>query len=166
MQRISLCGWSLLMLGASFCLGCAQDAGVPTFPVSGTVTLNGAPAAGIAVSFVPDGSGESAVGVTDATGKYTLTTRKSGDGAVPGRYKVTMAKYEGKETPTTDPSQAHANYDISNEYPPGYNPDAVPEAPPSQNLLPAQYSDPATSGFSAEVVKGENTYNFDLKGGS
>lgn len=79
------CGW--LALGAMVCLGCGGAEGEPTYSVTGVVTLNGAPLEGVAVSFVPDGSGQSAVGVTDASGKYSLTTRMKDDGAVIGRYR-------------------------------------------------------------------------------
>jgi len=149
-------------LGAVISLGCGAAEGELTYPVTGTVTLNGAPVEGVAVSFVPDGSGQSAVGVTDASGKYALTTRKKDDGAVVGRYKVSFAKYEG-QPPTTSGSTNVPADDLTNRYPPGYNPDAVPEAPPAENLLPPKFSDPNSSGFSAEVGKSGNTHDFDLK---
>ena len=165
MRRIQFHGWgSLLALGAVISLGCGAGEGEPTYSVTGTVTLNGAPVEGVAVSFVPDGSGQSAVGVTDASGKYALTTRKKDDGATVGRYKVSFAKYEGQPPAAAGSTKVHADYDVSNEYPPGYNPDAVPEAAPAKNLLPPKYSDPNSSGFTAEVGKSGNTYDFDLKG--
>jgi hypothetical protein len=156
MRQVRLGGWILLGLGLFLGAGCgAQDEGPKTYPVSGTVTLKGQPAEGVTVSFIPDSGGQSAVGVTDASGKYQLTTRKKDDGAVPGRYKVTLAKYEGKNTPVTDASEMHADYDISNEYPPDFDPYAA-EAPPSKNLFPTKYANPSTSGLTAEVVEGDN----------
>jgi hypothetical protein len=131
--------------------------------VTGTITRNGKPLEGAAVSFMPDVGGQSATGITDASGKYQLTTRKKDDGALPGQYKVTIAKYQGKPAATIDPGNVTADYDISDEYPAGYNPDAQDNSP-SKNLLPSKYSNPETSGFEAKVVEGENTHDFDLKG--
>src|SRR5262245_44430313 len=163
MRNVRFLDFGWLALSAVIYLGCGTVEGEPTYSVTGVVTLNGAPAEGVAVSFVPEGNGESAVGVTDAAGKYALTTRIKDDGAVVGRYKVSFAKYQSQQPPSTGGGKAHPDYDISDAYPPGYNPDAVPDAPPSKNLLPAKLADPNQSGFTAEVVKGGNTHNFDLK---
>lgn|SRR5262245_1226567 len=144
------------------CLGCAGGNDGGTFPVTGKVTLNGTAAEGVAVSFIPDGGGPSAVGVTDASGQYALTTSVNGDGAKPGSYKVTLAKYEGDKAPTSE-SEVHADYDIADEYPAGYDESAAGFDAPAKNLLPDKYADPNASGFTAEVVEGPNTHNFDLK---
>jgi hypothetical protein len=145
-------------------LGCAGDDGPATYPVTGTVTLNGTPVEGVTVTFVPDGAGQSAVGITDPSGKYALTTRAKDDGAVVGRYKVTMAKYEKGAAATTSPDEVHEDYDITDEYAEGYDEAAASAAAPSKNLLPEKYGDPNLSGFSAEVVEGENKHDFDVKG--
>jgi hypothetical protein len=160
MQIVQSGKWSMLALSALVCLGCAEIEEDPVFPVSGTVTRKGSPVEGVAVTFVPEGSSPSAVGVTDASGKYMLTTRAKDDGATAGKYKVTFAKYEGK--PSTGSTEVHADYDISNEYPAGYNPDAQVDTP-SKNLLPVKYALPESSGYTADVVEGENTFDFDLK---
>jgi hypothetical protein len=130
--------------------------------VSGKVTMQGAPIEGVAVSFIPDGNGHNAVGVTDNSGMFQLTTRIKNDGAVPGKYRVSLAKYEGEQT-VTDPSKMHADYDITNEYPEGYQEGAA-EKPPAKNLLPVNYADPNTSGMSAEVLDGDNkSFEFEIK---
>jgi hypothetical protein len=175
--RFRATAWSTFWatLWAASCvlgLGCAVEEGEPTYSVTGTVKLKGQPVEGVAVSFVPDtpdgagpgGGGQSAVGVTDAAGNYSLTTRKQNDGALVGRYKVGFAKYEAPPPAAENPTPAadKASYDVSDEYPAGYNPDAVPEAPPSKNLLPEKYADPTQSGFTAEVKAQANTFDFDL----
>ena len=163
MQRIRVHEWFLLGLVIVILCGCdPADTGPPTFPVTGTVTIKGSPVEGVAVSFVSDGSGESAVGVTDSSGKYKLTTRVKDDGAVVGKYKVTLAKYDGQKQGVSNPSEMHADYDISNEYPPGYD-ESKAQAPISKNLLPMKYSDPNTSGFTAEVAEKDNAFDFDIK---
>src|SRR5262245_52825147 len=73
-------------------VGCgAQPGTAPTARVSGTVTLNGNPIAGINVAFMPS-SGRPASGVTDASGHFTLSTFGTGDGAVLGSHKVALAE--------------------------------------------------------------------------
>jgi hypothetical protein len=166
MHLLRFHGSCLVALGALFCAGCTGDDGPPTVPVTGIVTLNGTPVEGVTVTFIPasEGAGESAVGVTDASGKYSLATRKKDDGAVVGKYKVTMAKYQGgAPAAAADASKVHADYDISDEYAPGYDEKAASDAPPAQNLLPPQYANADQSGFTAEVVAGENKHDFDLK---
>ncbi|MHB8898426.1 MAG: carboxypeptidase-like regulatory domain-containing protein [Thermoguttaceae bacterium] len=64
-----------------------------TFPVTGTVTLDGQPVAGAAVVFTPE-SGEQATATTDGSGQFELSTFELRDGAVPGKHRVTVAKTE------------------------------------------------------------------------
>lgn len=62
------------------------------FPVSGVITLDGAPYAGATVAFnATDKKGRPASGVADADGKFRLTTSQEGDGAMRGKYKVTVS---------------------------------------------------------------------------
>ncbi len=62
-----------------------------TIPVTGTVTLNGRPVGGAAIVFTPE-EGEQATGTTDASGRFELSTFQLGDGALPGKHRVTVAK--------------------------------------------------------------------------
>ena len=62
-----------------------------TVPVSGTVTLDKKPVAGAAVVFTPT-EGDRATGTTDPSGKFELSTYRLGDGAVPGKHRVTVTK--------------------------------------------------------------------------
>ena len=52
----------------------------------------GQPVEGASVQFVPVDGGPPAFGTTDASGVFTLTTFKQGDGARKGEYKVTVTK--------------------------------------------------------------------------
>jgi hypothetical protein len=74
-------------------LGC----GGPTYqftPVSGVVLLDGKPARGIMVQFMPDvmeaGQGPTSFAVTDEDGKFTLKTYEGQEGAVIGNHVVTL----------------------------------------------------------------------------
>jgi len=154
-------GWVFALLGCAISLGCGQSEGAATVAVTGSVTQKGSPIEGAIVSFVPSGNeGQSAVGVTDSSGKYSLTTRKKDDGAIPGHYKVSITKYDGPKATTGGGDVAGPN----GEMPASYTGEA-PEAPPAKNLLPAKYASPDSSGFSAAVSAGApNTHNFELEG--
>ena len=81
--------------------------------MTGTVTLQGKPVAGAAITFVPTGEeGEAASAITDSEGKYALTTWEAGDGARPGEYRVKVSKQEQQ---TVDPSKMVKNLSIEEE---------------------------------------------------
>lgn len=72
--------------------GCGGGAGKPV-PVEGKVTLDGEPIADVTLVFTPtDGKGQRAHGKSGSDGTFRLTTRNTGDGALPGSYKVTVRK--------------------------------------------------------------------------
>jgi hypothetical protein len=138
-------------------IGCSNSSRPPTYPVTGTVTLKGVPVSGAAVTFVPTGSeGEAASAITDANGKYSLTTWEAGDGARPGEYRVKVSKQEQK---AVDPSKMVQNLTIEEEqkiYVESKNP-----APPAKRLIPIKYEDDQTSGLTHTVDKKATT--FDIK---
>ncbi len=104
-----------------------------TVPVKGTLTLDGQPVEGATVAFVPARQTDlAAAGTTDAQGRFTLTTLRAGDGAVPGRYKVLVVLK------------------------------ATDERGQVKSLLPEKYAYPQTSGLTAEVMQGANEFSFDL----
>jgi len=139
---------SLLGLG---CLPSSSDR-PGTYPVTGTVTYDGEAVEGATVAFQSVGGSHGAIGRTGAGGKYKLTTSVSGDGVIPGEYKVKIFKYK------IDPAAAE---DIMDEmYAP---PDAGQMAAEPQNLLPAKYADAAKSGFTATVKEdGKNDFTFNM----
>lgn len=144
----------LLLLAA----GCGQfdDPNRPaTYPVTGTITHNGKPVEGAMVRFeLADGS-RSAIGKTDANGKYVLTTFSANDGALPGQYRVSILKYE--TPPRTPSSKSEA------EYVPPEAAGLAQQATIPKNLLPAKYADVKTSGLAATVSEsGENRFDFSL----
>ncbi len=140
--------------------GCGGGGSANTVPVTGTVTYNNQPVEGAVVSFIPVREGQSAIGKTNASGRYTMRTAQS-DGVVPGQYRVKIEKFEGGER-ATGPSGPTVE-----EYPADY---AETEAqagaaptPAPKHLLPAKYADPTTSGFTVTVSSGQqNTFDFAL----
>ena len=77
--------------------GCGQ-AEYEVTPVSGQVTLDGEPLAGVGVSFVPTAEdrnrpivGPGSIGKTGPDGRFSLTTVKNEPGAVPAVHVVRMS---------------------------------------------------------------------------
>lgn len=86
--RLSWCVLALLPLLVA--LGCSGS-GRPV-KVNGVVTLDGKPLPNAMVSFInEDEKGPPANGGTGSDGTFRLTTYSSGDGALPGTYKVTVS---------------------------------------------------------------------------
>ncbi|MEW4561925.1 hypothetical protein AB1K70_05325 [Bremerella sp. JC770] len=88
MLRISLC-LVLLCLG-SFAVGCAEENGVKTVPVTGTITVNGMPVRGIHVKFAPESGDRPSVANTDESGTYRAQFLKDQYGVVPGPCQVKL----------------------------------------------------------------------------
>ena len=122
-------------------LGGCWRSSIPMGRVSGHVTVEGQPATGGVVYFVPE-RGPSAAGRIDARGAYSLRSRVEGDGVVVGRQRV----YFGPAVAPPDPSKPMV---------------FVPPAPPT--FPPLQYLSPETSGLTVEVRDGSNTLDFDLR---
>src|SRR4051794_35506157 len=73
-------------------IGCGPDDGIGRrYPVSGTVTYKGQPVPLGTVTFTPESTeGRPAAGDIEADGSYTATTATTGDGMLPGKYKVSI----------------------------------------------------------------------------
>jgi hypothetical protein len=58
--------------------------------VRGTVAHNGRPMSGGKVVFAPLSDGEPAAGIIQPDGSYQLSTHRENDGAIVGKYRVTV----------------------------------------------------------------------------
>ena len=140
----------------------------PTHSVSGVVTVEGQPVAEAIVSFLPDDGQNPANGVTDASGRYELTSFTRGDGAMEGSFRVTIVKYEkeGEDKPAVSaekPAAAEAeSEETGNEdyVPAGMVVSQYDTGP--KNLLPKQYADQQKTPLTAAVRAEENSIDFDL----
>jgi len=114
-------------------VGCSGSSDVQ--PVSGTVTLDGAPLAGVMVRFTPT-SGEkrtTSLGKTDAQGHYELRYSSQQQGALIGTHMVQVVNLDGQPEP------------------------GMPKA----RKVPKQYD--VHSDLTAEVTSnGQNVFDFDL----
>lgn len=133
----------LVLLGVAGCGG-GTDFTPTLAPVTGTITVDGAPAEGLTVTFEPqidnaanskDKSivGKSSVGTTDAAGKYELSYTGGGKGAIVGKHLVRVASVESQGA----------------------------DAPPAKFKIPATYNE--QSGRVQEVKEGPNTFDLDIQ---
>jgi 3',5'-cyclic AMP phosphodiesterase CpdA len=118
-----------------------QRKAVRTFPVSGVVTLDGKPLAGATVAFhrlnaETERYVNTADGLTDADGRYKLSTYTKFDGCPAGEFVVTVVK-TGR----------------------GYDDGETDE----KSKLPAAYATAAKSELKVTVKEGTNEFNLDLK---
>ncbi|QEG43501.1 carboxypeptidase-like regulatory domain-containing protein [Roseimaritima ulvae] len=140
------------LLVTAGCGGGDKNPGVDLEPVTGTVTLDGAPLEGAMVVFHGE---QGASGVTDASGNFTLTTFDPGDGAKVGVYKVTVSKSEmvGVDTSYSDINS------------PNYGTEPPPGAEGTRKYIVAEkYSNPDTAGLTADVKSGANEFTFAVTG--
>lgn len=129
----------LLAVLLLFCLCLAGCFGPPgDYPdlgqVSGTVTVDGAPAANVTVRFAPKAGGRMSTGVTDSSGKYELAYSAEAMGAVVGMHTVNV---------TDDAAPSDDQLDLS-----------------GSGAIPEKYRDKT---FEFEVKEGSNTFDIKLE---
>ncbi|HVK15527.1 MAG TPA: hypothetical protein VM533_01175 [Fimbriiglobus sp.] len=131
------------LLGAA---GCSRGDGEATYPVAGTVRVNGKPAASALVVFHPIAglSGTARpTGRVEADGTFALTTREGADGAPAGEYRVTIVW-----------TQAVAGKKAVSDG------DDVPV----RSLLPATYAKPESTPLKATVhARTNEPITFEIK---
>src|SRR5882757_10120812 len=158
MNRPAKLALSILVIVGIVLTGCSNSSRPRTYPVTGTVTSQGKPVAGAAITFVPTSNeGEATSAITDSEGKYALTTWQAGDGARPGEYRVKVSKQE--ET-AVDPSKMVRNVPLEEDQ--KYVENKKPR-PPAKSLVPSKYQDESSSGLSHTVPKGSSIFDIEIK---
>lgn len=140
--------------------------------VSVTVKYKGQPVEGAQVTFIANGADQrNAAGTTDASGVCHLSTFGDEDGAIPGKYTVTVAKtvVDSKVGSMNDPSLISADPGAGS----GASGDpaaaylsqvtSTGEMKEGESTLPAHYSDPKTSGLSFTVADSANDFTITCK---
>lgn len=157
----------LVLFAVGVTAGCGGASRPSTYPVTGTVTFQGTPVAGAMVSFSPADAGteaRAAMGITDEQGNYSLTTFESGDGAMPGSYKVKVAKYDQSATPPVVSDRSAATDSAEGAMPANYVLETnTASAAPPKSELPERYASPSTTPLTFSVEATQNTYNIDLQ---
>jgi len=131
-------------------------------PVEGTVYYDGKPLEGASVKFYPnDTANRTAAALTDANGKFVLTTLNSKDGALPGEYKVSIMKLSATpvaETEFSDVENAAAREKAK------MMKEAASAKDNEKPLIPMKYASPNASGLTASVpAKGVKDLKFELE---
>jgi hypothetical protein len=157
----------LIMIAAASCLalsGCTGSDRPALAPVHGQVTFEGKPVADATVVFLSPGAPRPAVGTTDSSGKYQLTTFEPNDGAVVGTHVVTVKKIPSPSDKAGSAIESNAEPDSAKEID-----DAVKrtlesrrKSPKIRPEIPAKYGHRSTSNLSKDVVAGENVINIEL----
>lgn len=147
--------WCIGALASLICIaGCSGSKGPATSPVTGTVTYNGLPVESATVVFAPPSGGRPATAISDAQGKYALSTFGNQDGAIPGEYKVSVTKT------VTEGQAPELTYEQMNELQTRGEP--IPSAV-TKNVLPEKYASIATTDLSFTVKSGANDILLELK---
>jgi hypothetical protein len=140
--------WSAIPL---LVVGCGSGK-IGTYPVTGTVNLDGKPAEGAIVIFCPtEGSEqfkrERPFGKTGPDGKFELTTFVANDGAPAGDYKV-MIRW-----PTAEKALSASE-----------DPNRPTSGSGGGDRLDGKYFNPQQSGLTAKVARGQTELPpFELK---
>ena len=99
--------------------------------VRGIATLDGKPLTSGNVVSTPQGGGRGAIGDIQSDGRFVLKTGRDTDGVAPGKHLLAVVAYQPDEA--TEP-QFESNGKLS---------------------VPERYADPGRSGFTIDVVPGE-----------
>jgi hypothetical protein len=129
--------------------GCGGPSRPATAPVTGRVTYAGKPVPLGQIMFYPE-KGRPAMGAIGADGTYRLTTFANGDGAMPGRFRVTIQAMRV----TGPPAPKSLDEELRGIGGGGKT--------TTEWLVPEKYSHQESTLLTAEVKPGSNTINFDL----
>ena len=143
-------------------VGCGPSSELPKVaPVNGTVTYNGEPVPNANISFTPEDTkiGHAAMGTTNSSGKFQLTTFNTNDGAIPGKYKVAIIAQ-------TNPLEgvAPGRADVQLQLGQGQNVPGVKKLEKAKALIPEKYFKDETSGLVYTVESDGSDINIVLEG--
>lgn len=130
--------------------GCSSKEQAKTYPVSGTVTLDGSPLVGATVMLQPIEGGSFGFGETDSKGLFVISTFAVGDGAIPGEHRIVVSK-----------KAAAAELAPAGD---GDNEPQTDENPSDSQRVPKRYSNAETSGLKVLVEDGVEPLVLKLSG--
>jgi hypothetical protein len=150
---------SALFVGLTLVAGCSDDGfGRQRYSVHGTVTYKGEKLAKGQIAFVPEAQGGQPASGTIENGYYSLTTLTPGDGALPGKYKVTVVAWD--YDPEKVRSEAQAKGMPSGAALP--QPLIAKAHKQAKSKIPTRYNLPTTTDLTADVEARSNTMDFEL----
>lgn len=142
-NRNSLVFYSATILMVLTVLGCSSG-GPEKATVTGTVTLDGTPVEGAGVVITPEAGGTPANATTDASGEFSTE-------ALLGPSTVAVIK--------TKPIGGGSTEELEE----GDSPEDMGEGTELEYLVPMKYGLASTSGLKADVAKGMEPLNLELK---
>jgi len=150
-MRLSIIRFLLLLTTVAFITGCGAKGGLdlPTGTVSGTVTQGGKPVSDSTITFFGEDFGDTATGVIQEDGTYTL--KYQGGFSIPvGDYRVAITPGgSSSNQPPQDPADLMKTVQVT---------------APQKNKVPNKYATPDSSGLIAVIKEGSNSsVDFDLK---
>jgi len=149
MTRQRFAAWFVPVVFIAGCFGGAPKFEGKLEPVSGKLSVDGSPVAGVVVSFTParrsNTKGTGASALTDELGQFVLKHRSGQTGIEAGEYKVTFFKYVMPD-----------GSDLTGS-------DVMPEEVGAVNLFPPQYADVDKTKETATVPEGGKEFTFDIK---
>jgi len=159
----------LIGLAAIVSSGCT---GKGLHAVSGVVTMDGEPYADANVLFTPVGEGGlSATGETDASGHFTMHTRGTENGVLPGKYKVSVTPIDRDYVRQGHPSEAFSKRAQEGKTVKGGGADyakmqaevtkSVKERA-KQRPIPLQYTDPTKTPLPTVQVPDQSDVKIEL----
>lgn len=105
--------WGCLSL-AFLTSGCSEHDGLERAPITGTLTIKGEPLPNASIQFIPAGSttpGAGALGVSDASGKFTVISSRQNDAGVPpGEYTVVVSRWADPDGTPLPPDALQADH--------------------------------------------------------
>jgi hypothetical protein len=150
----SLFSLSVALLSATLAALVGCDSAQQVAKVAGEVTFNGNKISTGTVTFYPLQGGRPSTGTIRPDGSYVLSTFASGDGALPGDYKVSI---EAKSVTGAVPAPKSLKEEIAQASVPASATTTVTW------LVPQQYSSAESSGLTATVGSGPNQIDFNLR---
>lgn len=145
-----------------FATGCG-DGGPTLHYVAGTVTKGDKPLAGISVTFSPE-VGPSSAGVTNADGKFIVVSATGKRGAIAGKHKVTIQKFQtssssgGAFDPVAMMKEREGQMKGGRKGAPAGGPAGAATA----TDIPAEYGDALKTPLTFEVKEGSNEFDIPI----
>lgn len=152
------------IMTVSIAVGCSDGADggkrASVYKVSGKVTMAGGTIPGATIAFGPKEGQPVAIGRTNDSGEYQLTTYDPGDGAAKGLYAVTVSKFASSgAAPAVD-----AAHSPDSRGTPALSHDvAVAGGADQGDLIPGQYSDSSKTPLTFKVEEKVNVYDIEIK---
>jgi hypothetical protein len=151
---------SALFVGLTLVAGCSDDGfGRRRYSVHGTVTYKGEKLAKGQIAFVPEAQDGQAASGQIEDGYYSLSTLTPGDGALPGKYKVTVLARDIDVEKVRSEARAKGLPPVA-ALPQDLTAKANKEA---KSKIPTRYNLATTTDLKADVEARSNTKDFELK---